>query len=406
MANDSSDTSDQTKQIWFNCEDYQELLKVQLRYLRNELPFSPTYPDELKLESPSILSHLINLTEIHQLFIVWSQTSLTTETSKQQRESVIAFGLKEHFTNINPIINSSIHLCIYDCSGHIFYCTHVSDTALLDHFLEKLEKGLNSKLYKFILENCYYITAVDSEYGRKDFLLPIFEQWLDKIKHIHQSDQNYETLQALQLQNPAQILPNLYLSSETPAKNLTLLKQLHINHILNLTGFKHHTNELRFQFDYPSEFTILHIKIADEMDVNISDHFDEALRFISDSIDNDHSNRILVHCEAGISRSSTIVIAYLMQYHHQSLKNAYEYVKQRKNNINPNLNFFKQLIQFEKQLYNNQDFQSSFTFQDYLVEYMLEGPAVGFTRDQILTALEKTNYDPHAACNLLFFEEP
>jgi hypothetical protein len=36
---------------------------------------------------------------------------------------------------------------------------------------------------------------------------------------------------------------------------------------------------------------------------------------------------------------------------------------------------------------------------------MLEGPAVGFTRDKILTALEKTNYDPHAACNLLFFEE-
>ncbi len=177
---------------------------------------------------------------------------------------------------------------------------------------------------------------------------------------------------------------------------------MHINHILNLTGFKLHTNELRFKFDYPPEFTILHIKIADEMDVNISDHFDEALRFISESIDNNHSNRILVHCEAGISRSSTIVIAYLMQYHHQSLKNAYEYVKQRKNNIDPNLNFFKQLIQFEKQLNNNQDFQSSFNLHDYLVQYMLKGPAAAFTRDQILTALGKTNNDPDVACSLLF----
>jgi hypothetical protein len=143
MANDSSDTSEETKQIWLNCEDYQQLVKVQLRYLQNELPLSPTY-----------LNELINLAEIHQLFIVWSQTSLAIETSKQ-RESIIVFGLKEHFTNINPIINHSIHLCIYDCSGNVFYCTHpetcsVSGTASLHQFLQKLEKELNSKLYKFI----------------------------------------------------------------------------------------------------------------------------------------------------------------------------------------------------------------------------------------------------------------
>jgi len=53
-------------------------------------------------------------------------------------------------------------------------------------------------------------------------------------------------LRSKRLQNPAQILPNLYLSGATPAKNLTLLKQLHINYILNLTGFKPNTNELRF----------------------------------------------------------------------------------------------------------------------------------------------------------------
>ena len=387
MATDSSEISEQMKQMWFNCDDYQELLKIQLKYLQNGLLLSPVHPVEFKLESSSILPHLINLIEIHQLFIVWYQTSL-----KQQRESIIVFGSKEHFTNINPII----HLCIYDGSGKIFYRTHMNDAPSLDHFQHKLEKGLNSKLYQFLSENFCYITAIDSEYERKNFLLPNFEQWL------HKPDLNSETLESLQLQNPAQILPNLYLSSETPAKNLTLLKQLHINHILNLTGFKHHTNELRFKFDYPTEFTILHIKIADEMNVKISDHFDEALRFISDSIDKDRSNRILVHCEAGISRSSTIVIAYLMQYHHQSLKNAYTYVKQRKNNIGPNLNFLKQLIQFEKQLNDNPDLQSSFSLHDYLVEYMLKGPAAAFTRDQILTALEKTNNDPHAACTLLF----
>lgn len=204
------------------------------------------------------------------------------------------------------------------------------------------------------------------------------------------------------MQNPAQILPNLYLSSEGPAKNLTLLKQLQINYILNLTGYKFNSTELRFQFDYPSEFTVLHIKINDDMNVNITDYFDQALAFIHSSIGNSCSNRILIHCEAGISRSATIVIAYLMQYHHQSLKDAYEFVKQRKNNIDPNMNFMQQLIQFEKQIYQNDHFETSFDFQDYLVQYMTQGPAAAFTRDQILTALEKTNNDLHAACNLLF----
>jgi hypothetical protein len=60
------------------------------------------------------------------------------------------------------------------------------------------------------------------------------------------------------------------------------------------------------------------------------------------------------------------------------------------------------LIQFEKRLNNNQDFQSSFSLHNYLMQYMLKGPAAAFTRDQILTVLEKTNNDPHAACSLLF----
>jgi len=206
--------------------------------------------------------------------------------------------------------------------------------------------------------------------------------------------------EAIRLQNPAQILPNLYLSSQTPAIDLNLLKQLRINCVLNLTGFKFNTNELRFQFDYPSEFTSLHIKIADEMGVNIVEYFDEAFQFLYDN----HEKRILVHCEAGISRSATIVIAYLMKHHQMSLKQAYEFVKSRKNNIDPNINFFKQLIQFEKHLNsnNNQHFQSSFNLHDYIVEYMLKGPAAGFTRDQIIKALERTNNDPHKACDLLF----
>ncbi len=100
---------------------------------------------------------------------------------------------------------------------------------------------------------------------------------------------------------------------------MTLLKQLQINCVLNITGYKYNSNELRLKFDYPPEITGKHIIMADEMDVKLSDHLNKALEFIHQNIDNNTTNKILIHCDAGISRSPTIVIAYLMRYHNHSL---------------------------------------------------------------------------------------
>lgn len=57
---------------------------------------------------------------------------------------------------------------------------------------------------------------------------------------------------------------------------------------------------------------------------------------------------MLVHCVGGVSRSSTIVIAYLMLKHGFSLNDAYDYVKDKKSNISPNFNFMQQLLDFER----------------------------------------------------------
>lgn len=59
---------------------------------------------------------------------------------------------------------------------------------------------------------------------------------------------------------------------------------------------------------------------------------------------------ILVHCLAGISRSVTVTVAYLMQKLNLSLNDAYDLVKRKKSNISPNFNFMGQLLDFEKSL--------------------------------------------------------
>ena len=62
---------------------------------------------------------------------------------------------------------------------------------------------------------------------------------------------------------------------------------------------------------------------------------------------------ILVHCLAGISRSVTVTVAYLMQKEQMTLNQAYDHVKRCKPNISPNFNFMGQLLDFEKALSGN-----------------------------------------------------
>ncbi|KAM9324414.1 dual specificity protein phosphatase 7-like [Gastrophryne carolinensis] len=59
---------------------------------------------------------------------------------------------------------------------------------------------------------------------------------------------------------------------------------------------------------------------------------------------------VLVHCLAGISRSVTVTVAYLMQKLNLSLNDAYDFVKRKKSNISPNFNFMGQLLDFERSL--------------------------------------------------------
>jgi len=59
---------------------------------------------------------------------------------------------------------------------------------------------------------------------------------------------------------------------------------------------------------------------------------------------------VLVHCLAGISRSVTVTVAYLMFSMSLSLEDAYEFLHRVRPNISPNLNFMGQLADFDQTL--------------------------------------------------------
>jgi len=59
---------------------------------------------------------------------------------------------------------------------------------------------------------------------------------------------------------------------------------------------------------------------------------------------------VLVHCLAGISRSVTVTVAYLMHSLDLSLSDAYDHVKRCKPDVSPNFSFMGQLMDFERSL--------------------------------------------------------
>ena len=102
-------------------------------------------------------------------------------------------------------------------------------------------------------------------------------------------------------------------------------------------------------------------KIIDIMDFsyeNIIQYFGECLNFL------EGEEKVFVHCAVGLSRSPTIVIAYIMWKNKMTFDRAYIFVKLKRPEISPNYGFQTQLKMFEKLLFendfniNNIDFKS------------------------------------------------
>jgi len=133
-----------------------------------------------------------------------------------------------------------------------------------------------------------------------------------------------------------QIRPRLFLGSMRAARDRELLKQHNITHVLvaasNLTQH------------FPAEIRYKQISLRDEDDEDLLGHLPACVDFIRQAISS--GGCVLVHCAAGISRSSAVVIAYLVATENLSPTVARADVKQRRPVISPNPGFVRQLEAF------------------------------------------------------------
>uniref|UniRef100_A0A183CBD6 protein-tyrosine-phosphatase n=1 Tax=Globodera pallida TaxID=36090 RepID=A0A183CBD6_GLOPA len=149
---------------------------------------------------------------------------------------------------------------------------------------------------------------------------------------------------------PTQIFDFLFLGSQNDALNGELFKRHGITRVINLSETCPPPNALP---DDAHHF--LRIPIKDSYCAKLLPHFDAAFKFIEEA--RKTGDKVLVHCLAGISRSPTLAIAYVMRAKQIVSDEAYKFVKNLRPSISPNFNFLGQLMEYEKQLRDQQVLQ-------------------------------------------------
>uniref|UniRef100_A0A4W5LF74 Serine/threonine/tyrosine interacting protein n=1 Tax=Hucho hucho TaxID=62062 RepID=A0A4W5LF74_9TELE len=134
-----------------------------------------------------------------------------------------------------------------------------------------------------------------------------------------------------------EILPGLFLGPYSAAmkSKLSVLERQGITHMVCVR------QDIEANFikpNFPHKFRYLVLDIADNPVENIIRYFP----MVSFSM-----RKVLVHGNAGISRSAALVIAYLMETFGIKYRDAFSHVQERRFCINPNVGFVHQLQEYE-----------------------------------------------------------
>ena len=163
------------------------------------------------------------------------------------------------------------------------------------------------------------------------------------------------------IRHPDLIIPRLYLCDLHTAQDPTVATSLGITHIVSV---------LDFYPTFPHEMQDIkkmHVRLSDNFRERITPHLDETTEFIREALEDDSENKVLVrgtttaqvrlatnnpcsgtqvHCVMGISRSATVVCAYLIAEEGLTGPAAIDFVRERRPISCPNIGFQRQLDEY------------------------------------------------------------
>ncbi len=134
-------------------------------------------------------------------------------------------------------------------------------------------------------------------------------------------------------QNCVEVVPGLFLGNYRSACHEQALLVNNIDVIVNLVA--------ALPNKFPSKVLYENFTIADVPSFDLVDSLEAVLPIIHRHLESE--KRVLVHCRHGISRSPSVILAYLMKYSGMSFEQAFSFLRGKKGNIDPNFGFLVQL---------------------------------------------------------------
>lgn len=136
--------------------------------------------------------------------------------------------------------------------------------------------------------------------------------------------------------NAIEITSNVYIGNVKCSRNKVYLKFIGITNIIKIGK--------KLKEYYPNDFDYLGISIEDSRQENIFSFFHYTCDYIENVIAN--NGKVFVHCVGGISRSVSIICAYLIRSKRMSYEESFDLVKSKRNIAYPNSSFINQLREF------------------------------------------------------------
>ncbi|KAF9559161.1 hypothetical protein CPC08DRAFT_763500 [Agrocybe pediades] len=140
--------------------------------------------------------------------------------------------------------------------------------------------------------------------------------------------------------NMDEVIPGLWIGDLQSALNVKLLKERGIFSVLSA---------MRGRITVHETFIRHQIMLDDTEDADVLTHLLPAIHFIEAELGKGRG--VLVHCQAGISRSSTIVAAYLMYSKKINPEAALDMIRKVRPSVEPNQGFLRQLELFHASRY-------------------------------------------------------
>ncbi|XP_026293633.1 dual specificity protein phosphatase 3-like [Frankliniella occidentalis] len=145
-----------------------------------------------------------------------------------------------------------------------------------------------------------------------------------------------------------EVYPDIFVGDAATVRDKQYLKEIRITHVLNCAEGRRagHLNVNGWYFQ-DADIKYLGLPLDDMPSANIEDYFQCAAHFIDCALY--HGGRVFVNCMMGVSRSATIVMAFLMLRRGLGAVEAVRTVRRRRD-VWPNAGFLHKLAELHNRL--------------------------------------------------------